>query len=221
VLGSIPAGGYVSLPQMATMETIEGKTESGGTPLPPITALDKIIVAFAGPLFSFLLALAFAVIVMTVGRPVSKSEMTTTVGYVLKDGPAHQAGIQPGDKILEVDNKPVKKFQGMGESVTWRIVRSEGAAVSIKVLRDGEVMVFHPRPGIEKTRAWQRKNLRKIQIAQAARQRSDERGGGIIPSWRKPMQSMITVRHAWSGLRRNRRPTRHDGSPSGGRRGRW
>src|SRR3954465_13342215 len=50
-LGSIPAGGYVSLPQMATMETIEGKGESSGKPLPPISALDKIIVAFAGPLF--------------------------------------------------------------------------------------------------------------------------------------------------------------------------
>src|SRR5438270_12039344 len=52
-LGSIPAGGYVSLPQMAPMEAIEGKSEGASMePLPPISALDKIIVAFAGPLFS-------------------------------------------------------------------------------------------------------------------------------------------------------------------------
>src|SRR6478672_9126018 len=62
-LGTIPAGGYVSLPQMATMEAIEGKTEDRGQPLPPISAMDKIIVAVAGPLFSFLLAFVFAVIV--------------------------------------------------------------------------------------------------------------------------------------------------------------
>src|SRR6476660_805476 len=99
-LGSIPAGGYVSLPQMATMEAIEGKGDSSGQPLPPISALDKIIVAFAGPLFSFLLALAFAVVVMIVGRPVSEAETTTTIGYVVKGGPADQAGLQPGDKIL-------------------------------------------------------------------------------------------------------------------------
>src|ERR1700688_4773709 len=43
-LGSIPAGGYVSLPQMAPMEIIEGKTDSGAEPLPNISALDKIIV---------------------------------------------------------------------------------------------------------------------------------------------------------------------------------
>src|SRR6476659_6749012 len=54
-LGTIPAGGYVSLPQMATMEAIEGKSESSGQQLPPISPLDKIIVAVAGPLFSLLL----------------------------------------------------------------------------------------------------------------------------------------------------------------------
>src|SRR5512135_2083890 len=47
-LGSIPAGGYVALPQMATMEAIEGKGEHPSEPLPSISALDKIIVAFAG-----------------------------------------------------------------------------------------------------------------------------------------------------------------------------
>src|SRR5580658_1807130 len=63
VLGTIPAGGYVSLPQMAPMEMIEGKTDEKSEQLPNISALDKIIVAFAGPLFSFSLALAFAVAV--------------------------------------------------------------------------------------------------------------------------------------------------------------
>ncbi|HEX4341753.1 MAG TPA: site-2 protease family protein, partial [Verrucomicrobiae bacterium] len=67
-LGWIPAGGYVALPQMATMEMIEGKTDEAEA-LPNASALDKIIVAFAGPLFSFLLAVFFAVIVWQVGKP--------------------------------------------------------------------------------------------------------------------------------------------------------
>src|SRR5436190_1383397 len=166
-LGSIPAGGYVSLPQMATMEAIEGKSESSGQPLPPISALDKIIVAFAGPLFSFLLALAFAVVVMMVGRPVSETEKTTTIGYVVKGGPADKAGLRPGDKILEVDGKPVSKFGGMGDSVTWRIVRSEGETVELKVKRDGKELEFFPKPAKEPTKLWERKSLRKIQIAPA------------------------------------------------------
>jgi regulator of sigma E protease len=167
VLGTIPAGGYVSLPQMATMETIEGKGESAGQPLPPISALDKIIVAFAGPLFSFLLALAFAVVVMVVGRPVSDSEKTTVIGYVVKGGPADEAGLRPGDKILSVDNKPVTKFMGMGDSVTWRIVRSEGDSVPVKVERDGKQLDFFPKPSKEPTKLWERQSLRKIQIVPA------------------------------------------------------
>src|SRR5262252_3791673 len=90
-LGTIPAGGYVSLPQMATMEAIEGKGDSSDMPLPPISALDKIIVAFAGPLFSFLLALAFAVIVWKVGKPEQNLAESTTVGWVDPDGPAAKA----------------------------------------------------------------------------------------------------------------------------------
>src|SRR5688572_15047636 len=79
VLGTIPAGGYVSLPQMAPMDAIEGKSDKPHEPLPPISALDKIIVAFAGPLFSFGLALVFAVIVYAVGRPVSEAETSRVI----------------------------------------------------------------------------------------------------------------------------------------------
>src|SRR5437764_12188070 len=164
-LGTIPAGGYVSLPQMATMETIEGKAETGAQALPQISALDKIIVAIAGPLFSFLLALVFAFVVWVVGRPVSEAEMTTTIGYVEKDGPADKVGLKAGDKILEVDGQPVTKFMGMGDSVMWRVVRSTGDTIPIKVDRGGETLVFNPAPVKDETKFWQRKGLRQIKVA--------------------------------------------------------
>src|SRR5215469_7846908 len=153
-LGTIPAGGYVSLPQMATMETIEGKGESSSQALPPISAGDKIIVAFAGPLFSFLLALAFAFVVWVVGRPVSEAEMTTTIGYVEKDGPADKVGLKAGDRILEVDGQPVTKFMGMGDSVMWRVVRSTGDTIPIKVDRGGQILTFNPAPVKDETKFW-------------------------------------------------------------------
>ena len=135
-LGSIPAGGFVALPQMAPMEMLEGKHE-GGEPLEPIGPLDKIIVAFAGPLFSFGLAAVFAVVVYFVGHPVSKASNSTVIGFVAAESPAAAAGLKPGDHILEVDNKPVKTFQGMVDSVTWNIISSEGETIPFKVDRPG------------------------------------------------------------------------------------
>ena len=168
VLGSIPAGGYVSLPQMAPMEIMEGKASQSREELPQVSATDKIIVAFAGPVFSFGLAVLFALIVAVVGRPVTEAETTTVIGYVDKDSPAEAAGLKVGDKILEVDGKPVHKFGGMGDSVMWNVVRSEGDTLPIKVERivDGEnkTLILEAKPRREPTAFWQRKSLRQIMI---------------------------------------------------------
>jgi regulator of sigma E protease len=165
-LGSIPAGGFVALPQLAPMEVMEGKVETPREQLPPISALDKIIVAFAGPLFSFGLAAVFAVIVWQVGRPVGEAESTTTVGIVGERSPAAEAGIKPGDKILSVDGHKVTRFGGMGaDSITWRVVRSEGDTIAVELERDGQTQTVYPKPRLpEKANWWNRKGLRQIGI---------------------------------------------------------
>ena len=117
-MGSIPAGGFVKLPQLAPMDIIEGEADVDRAQLPPISALDKIIVAIAGPVFSVLLAMVFACIVWAVGRPVGESDVTTVIGYVIPDSSAEQVGLQPGDKILAVDGHKVTRFMGMNDSVS-------------------------------------------------------------------------------------------------------
>ncbi len=168
VLGCIPFGGYVALPQMAPMDMIEGKAgDPPHEPLPPVSALDKIIVAFAGPLFSFLLAIVFALVVWGIGRPVNESETTTTVGYVIKGGPADRAKLAPGDKILEVDGQAVTKFMGMGNSIMWRVVGSEREKIPIKFERNGQVQTVEVTPIRPETKFWQRRALKQIQMAPA------------------------------------------------------
>jgi regulator of sigma E protease len=165
-LGSIPAGGYVALPQMAPMEAIEGKSEANeGPPLPPISPMDKIIVAFAGPLFSFGLAFLFAVAVWGIGRPVSERETTTVVGYVPTNAPAYTAGLRPGDRILSVDGHPVTRFAGIGDSIMWRIWSSEGQTIELDVQRNGQVVNIETGYIRSESGRLQRRSLRQIGVA--------------------------------------------------------
>jgi regulator of sigma E protease len=172
-LGCIPAGGFVALPQLAPMEVMEGKVETPREQLPPISALDKIIVAFAGPLFSFLLAFVFALIVWQAGKPERETETTQVIGYVEEGSPAEEAGVKEGDKILRVDGHEVTRFGGMGsDSVTWRIIRSEGDSVELLVERqvNGETKTekLYPKPRVPtKTNWWNRKGLRMIGVGPA------------------------------------------------------
>jgi regulator of sigma E protease len=191
VLGSIPAGGYVALPQMATMEMIEGKSETkvtthygasvwttteaiegkSETPaemLPNVSALNKIIVAFAGPLFSLLLAVVFAFVVWGVGKPGNGASDSTMIGWVEPAGPAWQAGLRPGDTILEVDGHPVKNFTSTSaNSVKWRIITSTSTNIAIKYLRDGKEAMAYAMPTNLPTKWYERRALRQISISYA------------------------------------------------------
>lgn len=169
-LGSIPAGGFVAIPQMAPMETLEGKTENKYVDLPPVSPLDKIIVALAGPVASLLLAFSFACVVWGVGRPVSESEKTSVIGYVVSEGPAAKAGLRPGDKILSVDGHPTTRITGMGkisDSVSWNVATSSAPQIPIEIERDGAKQTLLIEPTVQPRHGWGRKNLRQIQILPA------------------------------------------------------
>ena len=169
-LGCIPAGGFVAIPQLAPMEALEGKTENNYADLPPVSPLDKIIVAAAGPAFSLMLAFVFACIVWGVGRPVSESERTSVIGYVMPGGPAAKAGLQAGDKILSVNAHPITRINGMGrmsDSLSWNIAVSQAPLIPIRFERDGVEKTVEVEPVIQARQGWGRKNLRQIQILPA------------------------------------------------------
>ncbi len=163
-LGWIPAGGFVALPQMAPMEAIEG-SNSDDRHLPAIKPIDKIIVAFAGPLFSILLALLAACVVTAIGKPADFIP-SQIVGFIEKDSPAEKAGIRIGDKIVAVNGKPVSGFRGHLDSIFERIILSKGKEIAFTVERKGEPapLTLTSAFKIEDTKWFQRRALRRVGI---------------------------------------------------------
>ena len=168
-LGTIPMGGFVALPQMAPMEMLEGGSDDAEK-LPPITPLDKIIVAFAGPLFSIGLAFAFALLVWGVGKPEHVRMTTNVVGSVAADYPAAAAGLKPGDEIISIDGIKVSGFGGMVDSITERIVFSKGETIQLVLRRPGveEPMNIDVGYKIEDKGAMERPDHRRIGIGPAS-----------------------------------------------------
>lgn len=161
-LGSIPLGGFVQLPQMGPMGGLEGEAENPDK-LQPIKPLDKIIVAFAGPLFSFLLAVVFAWMVYGIGMP-DRRVHTTTIGWVAPNSPALEAGLKPGDQILAIDDVPVHSWDEPIDSVKERIAFSKGDKIKFTVKRPGEDKPLELSTGfkVEQGTLLKRRGLRTV-----------------------------------------------------------
>ena len=179
-IGWIPAGGFVSLPQLGDMQGIEGEADIPQD-LKPLKPLDKVIIAAAGPLASLLLAYFFAVIVWIVGKPVG--EVTgTTIGYVPANSPAAQAGLLPGDCIRAVDGRPVQKWMGNMEGVRELVAMSEHEKITFTIDRpqaDGSMQQLTIESGYRQpeTKWWQRTAMRQVGISPKA----PTEVGNIIP----------------------------------------
>lgn len=165
----LPLGGYVSIPQLADMEMIEGKSESpAGVPAKKLSYADKVIVFAAGAFFNVLFALACAVVLWIMKTPTTEGFSSNVVGYVaqtlevrpgtVETSPAAKAGILPGDRILEIDGEPVESFKDITMRIALGSRRTpDGApAAALKIRRGNDefsldvfpaLVSYNPRSG--------------------------------------------------------------------------
>jgi regulator of sigma E protease len=144
----IPLGGYIKM---------FGDADAASRPDPEASKLSEAerAVAFpykrlsqrswivaGGPLANFLFAVVlFAGLFIFVGQPFTPA----LVGEVLPDSAAQDAGIQAGDRFLEVDGQSIDRFEDI-----VRIVRfSPGKEMVIEVLRDGERIALQATPRVQ------------------------------------------------------------------------
>ncbi len=161
-LGWIPAGGFVALPQMAAMESIEGDNLDGKE-LPAVTPLDKIIVAFAGPLFSLLLAVVAGFLVWGLGKP-QDAIKSNVIGGVVHESPADGI-LMPGDKVLKIDGKPVQWYAGrVFDDIRTRIMLTKGESIDFEIERAGRIQTVTTKFDIPETPFYKRRALPQVGI---------------------------------------------------------
>lgn len=99
---------------------------------------DRFLAILAGPMFNFILALFFAVVlILAVGSVNTRVIADADPAY-----PAYQAGIRNGDELLTVDGHPILEPV---EASTYILVGG-GNPVEVEVLRDGQKMSFRIEP---------------------------------------------------------------------------
>lgn len=119
VLAAIPLGGYVKM-----LDEREGAVASAdvGRAFNRKSLAVRISVVLAGPAANFL----FAVLVYWVMYVVGVPGLRATVGGVVPESIADQAGLAVDHTIVAVDDRPVKTWQGVVNTVVASIVDEPG-----------------------------------------------------------------------------------------------
>jgi regulator of sigma E protease len=126
----LPLGGFV---RMAGEEPGDEDDPNGYNNRTP---LEKIGVSFAGPFMNFVLALLLFIYSFAfIGIPESSDE--PVIGKVLESRPAAHAGLQPGDRIISVDDQSVATWS---EFTTLIASSVPGEPLEIKINRDGQTL---------------------------------------------------------------------------------
>lgn len=130
-LSAIPMGGYVKM--VGEENPLEGGATLESDPnkafaLKPLWA--RFLIVFAGPGMNFALAaVIFAVVLATMGRPVSPA----IVGRVAEDSPAAAAKLQSGDTVASVDGRPIAFWEELYRAT----MASQGRPLKLAVVHDG------------------------------------------------------------------------------------
>jgi membrane-associated protease RseP (regulator of RpoE activity) len=125
---AIPAGAYVKVIGMSNLDEVDPADEERTYRAKPYWR--RLSVAVAGSTMHFILAFALIVTVF-VGYGVPDDETKWSLGSV--SGPALDAGLQPGDRIVSIDGSRIDTFEDMSLYVKGH----PGQEVAVDVLRGG------------------------------------------------------------------------------------
>ena len=134
----VPLGGYVKMVGEEPGEKVPPELVAKSFSAQPVSK--RMGIVFAGPFFNFLFAIVAFAIVFMVGMPALLPE----VGEVKPDYPAFKAGILKGDRILEANGSPVKRWEDLAQIIH----ESSDRPLLLKVERDKKIFQLSVTPQV-------------------------------------------------------------------------
>ena len=139
-IAAIPLGGYVKMrgdDDAASTPASHAPQQSGS--FAGAGLYWRMAIVAAGPAANFILGIAlFAAVYMSVG----KQTIPAVIGDIVPDMPAAEAGLQPGDKVIEIDGIDIRNFDDM----RGLVVESPGKPLQFILLRDGRQLTVDVTP---------------------------------------------------------------------------
>lgn len=143
-IGCIPVGGYVDLPQI---DASGDAKDADGNILPKAKPLDRIIVAFAGPLFNMIFGLLLGFVIWIHGIPQDTPVLNEIrVESVQENSPEWNAGLRKGDVIYALNGE---KFNTTWNGFINKILFTIGD-VTLSVRRDGQDLRVTYKPAVNR-----------------------------------------------------------------------
>lgn len=145
-IGWIPVGGYVDLPQIDS--TADELKDEQGNILPKAKPLDRMIVAFAGPLFNMLFGLLLGIVIWIHGLPQDTPSLTEIkVESIQENSPEWKAGLRKGDVIYALNGE---RFDTTWNGFVNKILFTIGD-VTLSVRRGKDNLKISYKPAVNKS----------------------------------------------------------------------
>jgi regulator of sigma E protease len=129
-IGALPLGGYVKMAGESPEDPRTGRDDEFLSK----TKWQRFQVLIMGPVMNLLLAFVLTAVVLYRGAEVAVyDDQPPVVGVVAAGSPAERAEIKPGDRIVAVNDRPVKTWEDFFVAVGSKPDRE----ITIEFLRDG------------------------------------------------------------------------------------